>query len=143
MRTLTKEQREYRGQLREQASRITRDSDVVLVEGHRDRVALDRLDVDCRVLPVASLSLDAIEDRLWEGARVTILLDYDQHGEERAQELARGLTDQDLHHAHRRQFGALLKQDSRYAIEDIAPLFEEPFQQFVDAHLDRLFTGLS
>jgi len=143
MNELTRDEREYRGQLREQASRIMRDSDVVLVEGRRDRAALDLLDVDCRVLCVASLSLDAIEDRLWDGARVTVLTDYDEHGEDRAQEIVRFLTDQDIHHAHRRQFGALLKQDGRYAIEDITPLFDDPFQQFIDAHLDRLFTGLS
>lgn len=133
----------YRGRLRQQAERIQRDSDVVLVEGRRDRAALDRLDLHCRVLCVSSRSEDTIDDSIPDHSRVTILTDYDEKGRQLNDELRELLRDRDIHHAHRRQFGRLLKQDDRYCIEDIRPLFDDPEQQFIDAALDRLYTGLS
>ena len=122
-------------------SRIDRDVDSVVVEGHSDRIVVEKLGFTGKIFLSAEKTLEGLAEDVGRGAeRVAVLTDFDNHGKEQAGKISRRLDKEvDVIRSCRKQFGKQLTSTGRKAVEDIAPLFVDREQKFVDAALDDLF----
>lgn len=122
-------------------SRIDRDVDSVVVEGYSDRIVVEKLGFTGKIFLSAEKTLEGIAEDVGRGAeRVAVLTDFDNHGKEQAGKISRRLDKEvDVIRSCRKQFGKQLTSTGRMAVEDIAPLFVDREQKFVDAALDDLF----
>jgi 5S rRNA maturation endonuclease (ribonuclease M5) len=122
-------------------SRIDRDVDSVVVEGYSDRIVVEKLGFTGKIFLSAEKTLEGLAEDVGRGAeRVAVLTDFDNHGKEQAGKISRRLDKEvDVIRSCRKQFGKQLTSTGRKAVEDIAPLFVDREQKFVDAALDDLF----
>ena len=122
-------------------SRIDRDVDSVVVEGYSDRIVVEKLGFTGKIFLSAEKTLEGLAEDVGRGAeRVAVLTDFDNHGKEQAGKISRRLDKEvDVIRSCRKQFGKKLTSTGRKAVEDIAPLFVDREQKFVDAALDDLF----
>lgn len=122
-------------------SRIDRDVDSVVVEGYSDRIVVEKLGFTGKIFLSAEKTLEGLAEDVGRGAeRVAVLTDFDNHGKEQAGKISRRLDKEvDVIRSCRKQFGKQLTSTGRMAVEDIAPLFVDREQKFVDAALDDLF----
>ena len=122
-------------------SRIDRDVDSVVVEGYSDRIVVEKLGFTGKIFLSAEKTLEGLAEDVGRGAeRVAVLTDFDNHGKEQAGKISRRLDKEvDVIRSCRKQFGKQLTSTGRMAVEDIAPLFVDKEQKFVDAALDDLF----
>ena len=122
-------------------SRINRDVDSVVVEGYSYRIVVEKLGFTGKIFLSAEKTLEGLAEDVGRGAeRVAVLTDFDNHGKEQAGKISRRLDKEvDVIRSCRKQFGKQLTSTGRMAVEDIAPLFVDREQKFVDAALDDLF----
>lgn len=137
------EREEYieRNRLEKVVSRIDRDVDAVIVEGYSDRIALEKLGFSGKIFLSAEKSVEGLVEDVARGAnRVAVLTDFDGHGKDQARVISRELDKEiDVLNSAREEFGKQLTSRGRMAVEDVAPLFVDRDQKFVDAALDGLF----
>ncbi|MDY6789422.1 MAG: hypothetical protein SVV03_05685 [Candidatus Nanohaloarchaea archaeon] len=135
----------YRERLSDLAERIGRDVDAVIVEGKCDERALKKLGMETDIFKVGRCSIEPFCERISDIAEsVVILTDFDSEGKEINKELRQRLVEEtDVLGSYRKDFGKLMTSKDRYCIEDLNPLFNSPFDKFIDADLDRLFTPLA
>lgn len=106
-------EREIRAVLAEMDRTVT----VVIVEGKRDRCALERLGVETPILTCAqSAGLLAFAQSI-DGGPVAILTDFDDHGRRLNGQLREYLPDAHVEVRWRRTLGLLLTQRGHYDIE--------------------------
>lgn len=122
-------------------SRIDRDVDAVIVEGYSDRIVIEKLGFEGKIFLSAEKSVEGLVEDVARGAdRVAVLTDFDNHGKDQAQIISRELDKEiDVLNSAREEFGKQLTSKGRMAVEDIAPLFVDKEEKFVDAALDGLF----
>lgn len=122
-------------------SRIDRDVDSVVVEGYSDRIVVEKLGFSGKIFLSAEKTLEGLVEDVGRGAeKVAVLTDFDNHGKEQAGKISRRLDmEVDVIRSCRKQFGKQLTSTGRKAVEDIAPLFVDKEEKFVDAALDDLF----
>ncbi|MFB6114979.1 MAG: toprim domain-containing protein [Candidatus Nanohalobium sp.] len=127
--------------LEEIVSRINRDVDSIIVEGYSDRIAMEKLGFNGKIFLSAERSHEDLAEDISRGAdRIAILTDFDSHGKKQNRELSKILEeDVDVVTSIRKEFGAQLTSNDRRAVEDVAPLFVDKEQKFVEAALDQLF----
>ncbi len=132
-----------RNRLEEVVSRIDRDVDAAIVEGYSDRVVLEKLGFRGKIFLSAEKSVEGLVEDVARGAeRVAVLTDFDSHGKDQARVISRELDKEiDVLNSAREEFGKQLTSRGRMAVEDVAPLFIDKDQKFVDAALDGLFFG--
>lgn len=132
-----------RKQLESIVERLNRDLDAVVVEGFSDRRAMRKLGFEKKIFESAERELELLAEDIERGAdRVAILTDFDSHGKEENRKLRQLLQDRvDVVNSARAEFGKQLTGEGRMAIEDVAPLFVDKEQKFVDAALDQLYIG--
>lgn len=132
-----------RNRLEEVISRIDRDVDAVIVEGYSDRIALEKLGFNGKIFLSAEKPVEGLVEDVSRGAnRVAVLTDFDTHGKDQARIISRELDKEiDVLNSARKEFGKQLTSKGRMAVEDVAPLFVDKDQKFVDAALDGLFFG--
>lgn len=130
-----------RNRLEEVVSRIDRDVDAVIVEGYSDRIALEKLGFSGKIFLSAEKSVEGLVEDVARGSnRVAVLTDFDTHGKAQARMISRELDKEiDVLNSARKEFGKQLTSRGRMAVEDVAPLFVDKDQKFVDAALDGLF----
>lgn len=123
--------------------KLNRDLDAIIVEGFSDRRAMRKLGFEKKIFESAERDLELLAEDIERGAdRVAILTDFDSHGKEENRKLRQLLQDRvDVLGSARREFGKQLTGEGRMAVEDVAPLFEDKEQKFVDAALDQLYIG--
>lgn len=128
-------------ELEDVVSRIDRDVDSIIVEGYSDRIVMEKLGFTGKIFLSAEKSLEGLVEDVFRGAnRVAVLTDFDSHGKEQAAKISRSLQEEiDVFRSHRKDFGKQLTSTDRRAVEDIAPLFVDREQKFVEAALDGIF----
>lgn len=121
--------------------RIDRDVDSIVVEGYSDRIAMEKLGFSGKIFLSAEKSLEGLKEDVSRGAdRVAVLTDFDNHGEDEAKKISRELDKEiDVLNSAREEFGRQLTSNGRMAIEDVAPLFVDKEQKFVEAALDGIY----
>lgn len=127
--------------LEEVVSRIDRDVDSIIVEGYSDRIVMEKLGFSGKIFLSAEKTIEGLVEDVSRGSdRVAVLTDFDSHGKEEAEKISRALQEEiDVFRSHRRDFGKQLTSTDRRAIEDVAPLFVDEEQKFVEAALDGIF----
>lgn len=130
-----------RNRLEEIVSRIERDVDAVIVEGYSDRIVLEKLGFSGNIYLSAEKSVEGLVEDVSRGSnRVAVLTDFDEHGKDQAKVISRELDKEiDVLNSAREEFGKQLTSKGRMAVEDVAPLFVDKEQKFVEAALDDLF----
>lgn len=132
-----------RNRLEEIVSRVDRDVDAAIVEGYSDRIVLEKLGFSGKIFLSAEKTLEGLVEDVSRGSdRVAVLTDFDDHGKNQAKLISRELDKEiDVLNSAREEFGKQLTSTGRMAVEDIAPLFVDKDQKFVEAALDGLFFG--
>ena len=132
-----------RKELESLTRKLNRDLDAIIVEGFSDRWAMRKLGFEGKIFESAERELELLAEDIERGAdRVGILTDFDSHGKEENRKLRQLLQERvDVMNSARSEFGKQLTSEGRMAIEDVAPLFEDREQKFVDAALDQLYLG--
>jgi len=122
-------------------SRIDRDVDSVVVEGYSDRIVVEKLGFSGKIFLSAEKTLEGLAEDVGRAAeRVAVLTDFNNHGNEQAGKISRRIDmEVDVIRSCRKQFGKQLTSTGRKAVEDIAPLFVDKEEKFVEAALDDLF----
>ncbi|MFB6190994.1 MAG: hypothetical protein ABEJ64_01050 [Candidatus Nanohaloarchaea archaeon] len=138
---MEKKRFEERKNLERLVEKIDRDVDSVVVEGVADREVMQQLGFTGRIFLSAERKLDDLVEDVSRGAeRVAVLTDFDDHGKQQNREISGALEKEiDVIRTSRKEFGAQLTSTGRQCIEDVAPLFDDRSQKFVEATLDRLF----
>ncbi len=121
--------------------KIDRDVDSVIVEGYSDKQVLKKLGFEGRIFLSAERTIeDLAEDVERASERVAVLTDFDTHGKEENKKIVQELQERvDVISAARKEFGKQLTSTGRMAVEDVAPLFVDKEQKFVEAALDGIF----
>ena len=122
-------------------SKIDRDVDSIIVEGYSDRIAMEKLGFSGKIFLSAEKSVEGLVEDVSRGAdRVAVLTDFDNHGKEEARKISRELDKEiDVLNSAREEFGKQLTSKGRMAVEDVAPLFLDREQKFIEAALDDLY----
>ena len=122
-------------------SRIDRDVDSIIVEGYSDRIAMEKLGFSGKIFLSAEKSVEGLTEDVSRGAdRVAVLTDFDNHGKQEARKISRKLDKEiDVLNSAREEFGRQLTSKGRMAVEDVAPLFVDREQKFIEAALDDLY----
>lgn len=128
-------------ELEEVVSVIDRDVDSIIVEGYSDRIVMEKLGFSGKIFLSAEKSLEGLVEDVSRGAnKVAVLTDFDSHGKEQAKEISEALQEEiDVIRSLRKDFGKQLTSTDRRAVEDVAPLFVDKDQKFVEAALDGIF----
>jgi len=95
---------------------LNEEVDYVIVEGKRDREALEQIGVKVNVLTVYEL------DKIRKGSKVVILTDFDEEGKRLNRKLSKVLVDVKIDEWFRKEFGRLLGLSGRRSIESIKAL---------------------
>jgi 5S rRNA maturation endonuclease (ribonuclease M5) len=122
-------------------SKIDRDVDSIIVEGYSDRIAMEKLGFSGKIFLSAEKSVEGLTEDVSRGAdRVAVLTDFDNHGKQEARKISRELDKEiDVLNSAREEFGRQLTSKGRMAVEDVAPLFVDREQKFIEAALDDLY----
>ncbi len=122
-------------------SRIDRDVDSIIVEGYSDRIVMEKLGFSGKIFLSAEKTVEGLVEDVSRGAnRVAVLTDFDTHGKEEARKISRELDKEiDVLNSAREEFGKQITSKGRMAVEDVAPLFVDREQKFIEAALDDLY----
>jgi 5S rRNA maturation endonuclease (ribonuclease M5) len=122
-------------------SRIDRDVDSIIVEGYSDRIVMEKLGFSGKIFLSAEKTVEGLVEDVSRGAnRVAVLTDFDTHGKEEARKISRELDKEiDVLNSAREEFGKQFTSKGRRAVEDVAPLFVDREQKFIEAALDDLY----
>lgn len=128
-------------ELEEVVSVIDRDVDSIIVEGYSDRIVMEKLGFSGKIFLSAEKSIEDLVEDVSRGAdRVAVLTDFDSHGKQQAKDISDALQKEiDVIRTLRKDFGKQLTSTDRRAVEDVAPLFVDKDQKFVEAALDGIF----
>ncbi len=131
-----------RNRLENEVEKLDRDVDSIIVEGFSDKRVMRMLGFEGKIFESAERTHEDLAEDVERGSeKVAILTDFDSHGKQQNKEIRQHLTGKvDVISSARKQFGKQLTKEGRMAVEDVAPLFEDKEEKFVDAALDRLYT---
>jgi len=131
-----RERKEFEGLVRE----LDKNVGSAIVEGLKDKIVLQKLGFSGKIFLSAERSNeDLCEDVARGSERVAILTDFDSHGREQNRKIESLLEGKvDVINSLRRDIGAQMAENDRYAIEDIMPVLKDKNQKFVEEKLDEI-----